>query len=237
MQCGQRIRGRSVRPDSSPSTAVPAIRQLTPSVGSGSEYLESSVRRAASQKKPLPDRYLTVAKHWLMCYIEDKGKGRPVRWKRAITCLLCVAGAGTSICSYRLSSQLQGDANGDWAVDVLDIQCVITALLSGEQGWSAADVNGDGTIDVLDYQAVLGQANTQGKPVPPPANSPDHPVLQAVMCAPPVHPMPLAVLALHAPPCKAKDQPVAAAPNQCSHRLKHDRYVLGLRPHAPPASC
>lgn len=186
---------------------------------------------------PRLNPFLTVAKHWLMCYIEDKGKGRPVRWNRTIICLLCVAAAGTSIAPYMYPSRLQGDANGDCAVDVVDIQCVITALLSGGGGLSAADVNGDGTIDVLDYQTVLGEASANGKPVPRLPKASGYPILQAVMCTPPALPVPLAMLALYEPPCEAKGQPVAASPIQFAHRLKHERYLLGLRSHAPPIPC
>ncbi len=62
-----------------------------------------------------------------------------------------------------------GDANGDTAVDVLDLQVVIAQVLGGASEKSPkADVNGDGRVDVRDFQCMLDltrQADT-GDPLP-----------------------------------------------------------------------
>ena len=49
---------------------------------------------------------------------------------------------------------LEGDVNGDGAVDVADISSIITVMANSSDD-SAADVNGDGAVDVADISAVI----------------------------------------------------------------------------------
>lgn len=49
---------------------------------------------------------------------------------------------------------IQGDVNGDEAVDVSDISSILTVMASGGTD-AAADVNGDGIVDVADISTVL----------------------------------------------------------------------------------
>ena len=53
-----------------------------------------------------------------------------------------------------LGGGMQGDVNGDGAVDVADISAIITVMASGVND-PAADVNGDGAVDVADISNVI----------------------------------------------------------------------------------
>jgi len=52
------------------------------------------------------------------------------------------------------NEQVEGDVNGDQAVDVADISSVITFMAAG-QYVPEADVNNDGTIDVADISSII----------------------------------------------------------------------------------
>lgn len=60
--------------------------------------------------------------------------------------------------SLPLYSTDQVDANGDRAVDVLDVQLVIAQVLQGDAALERADVNQDGHVDILDFQRILQEA-------------------------------------------------------------------------------
>jgi hypothetical protein len=74
------------------------------------------------------------------------------------------ADATPDIGSYEFASDNRPrcDVNGDGAVDVLDLQLVVNAVL-GIQGYGAGDINGDRNVDVLDLQllvnVILGAAS------------------------------------------------------------------------------
>lgn len=77
-------------------------------------------------------------------------------------CLLACAFACGSICAPIGFLLPTADLNGDWRVDVRDVQFVITrlALAHGQSG--VGDVNADGHIDVLDFQCILGKTRDTG---------------------------------------------------------------------------
>ena len=50
---------------------------------------------------------------------------------------------------------LPGDVNGDRAVDIADVNAVISAILSGAMT-GACDVNGDGSVNIADVNAIIG---------------------------------------------------------------------------------
>ena len=55
------------------------------------------------------------------------------------------------------NSYLPGDVNGDGEVNVLDINAVIEAILSGNTTYNGReDVNGDGEVNVLDANQIVG---------------------------------------------------------------------------------
>ena len=56
--------------------------------------------------------------------------------------------------SEKPAGQLQGDVNGDGAVDVADISAVIS-VMAGTADYPAADVNGDGAVDVADISNII----------------------------------------------------------------------------------
>ena len=130
--------------------------------------------------------------------------------------------------------QPDGDANGDLAVDVLDVQCVITALLEGGACTALADATHDGRIDVLDYQAILQQVNGKHDVPARDSDSSKQTCVKAI----------LRIAPYNAPMLAATVAPVRATPQRnplqtadalhFNHRLKHERYVRGLRSHAPP---
>lgn len=57
-----------------------------------------------------------------------------------------------------LRGVVQGDTNGDAAVDVLDLQHVIAEVLGTDVDMDHGDINHDGHVNVLDFQALLSQA-------------------------------------------------------------------------------
>jgi hypothetical protein len=58
-----------------------------------------------------------------------------------------------------IGSPLDGDVNGDGAVDGEDILACIDHIL-GKMSWGeVADVNQDGVVDVLDVQRIVGLVN------------------------------------------------------------------------------
>ena len=53
---------------------------------------------------------------------------------------------------------IEGDVNGDHAVDVADVACVISYLSGGVAvDKTAADVNNDGTVDVADIATIISK--------------------------------------------------------------------------------
>lgn len=63
---------------------------------------------------------------------------------------------------------VEGDTNGDQAVDVLDLQHVIAEVLGQDAAQAHGDVNHDGVVNVLDFQALLSEAQhaTSGDKTP-----------------------------------------------------------------------
>jgi len=57
---------------------------------------------------------------------------------------------------------LAADANGDGAVDFLDLNIVLSAFATSGPGVGAGDLNGDGTVDFLDLNLVLSQFGQTG---------------------------------------------------------------------------
>lgn len=53
-------------------------------------------------------------------------------------------------------SGMDGDVNGDGAVNIGDINYIISHILSPKQGDMSADVNGDGNVNISDINAVIG---------------------------------------------------------------------------------
>ena len=60
----------------------------------------------------------------------------------------------TAIGQFYLSFTTPGDVNGDWLVDLFDLQHLVNVLLGLETN-ARADVNGDTRIDVLDLQRLV----------------------------------------------------------------------------------
>ena len=58
---------------------------------------------------------------------------------------------------FRHSPEMPGDANGDMKVDVNDIQCIISFMMSDIESieFTNADVNNDGIINILDIVATV----------------------------------------------------------------------------------
>jgi hypothetical protein len=58
--------------------------------------------------------------------------------------------------AYNAKATNRGDVNGDYAVDVVDVNNVYSGIIAGETAKSlpSADVDGDGAIDVVDVNAV-----------------------------------------------------------------------------------
>ena len=72
----------------------------------------------------------------------------------ALVAVLAMSGAFTEGKLFATA----GDANGDFAVDVLDLQFVVAQVFSSAVEDPRADVNADGRVDVLDVQCILNQA-------------------------------------------------------------------------------
>ena len=60
--------------------------------------------------------------------------------------------------AYSHSMLATGDVNGDGAIDIADVNCVINVILGGS-GWNdydgTPDVNGDNAIDIADVNAII----------------------------------------------------------------------------------
>ena len=55
-----------------------------------------------------------------------------------------------------LPDDVEGDVNGDGAVNVADISSIISVMAGdNEELRAAADVNGDGNVDVADISTVI----------------------------------------------------------------------------------
>ena len=53
-------------------------------------------------------------------------------------------------------SDINGDVNGDGAVNIGDVNYIIGHILSPKAGDLSADVNGDGNVNISDINAVIG---------------------------------------------------------------------------------
>ena len=71
---------------------------------------------------------------------------------------------------------VEGDVNGDNAVDVADIASIISIMATGSAGDSpaSADVNGDGTVDVADIATVISIMAGTATSTLPAANDEGH---------------------------------------------------------------
>jgi len=58
--------------------------------------------------------------------------------------------------AYLAKATFRGDVDGDFAVDVVDVNKVYTGIIAGEDSNSlpSADVDGDGAIDVVDVNTI-----------------------------------------------------------------------------------
>lgn len=90
--------------------------------------------------------------------------------ERFITYLSVLALVAAPLTSRAPCDCETGDANGDRAVNIHDIQTIISHILHGTHPQNHGDINRDGRIDVLDFQFVLVQAiqSTEHKEEPPP---------------------------------------------------------------------
>ena len=48
-----------------------------------------------------------------------------------------------------------GDVNGDYEVNIADVNAAIDIILGGNGGTTVADVNGDGEVNIADVNAVI----------------------------------------------------------------------------------
>lgn len=79
------------------------------------------------------------------------------------------------------------DANGDRAVDVLDVQLVISQVLHGDSPHANADVNADGRVDILDFQRILQEAQETQAEEPIEDSTPNDAVIVRAPDAPVTH--------------------------------------------------
>ena len=126
------------------------------------------------------------------------------------------------------------DTNGDRAVNVLDMQRVVAAVLE-DAGNRGDDVNGDGRVDVLDFQCIL-EAAREGDTGPAPS-APDP--LQGNMPPRLLHLKGLTMAHVPVPVPLADDSDARwRCTGTCEYAVKsgprEGRYLLGLTPHAPP---
>jgi len=49
-----------------------------------------------------------------------------------------------------------GDANGDGALDILDVVIIVDNIVTGGEYLQVTDMNDDGSIDVLDIIIIVG---------------------------------------------------------------------------------
>jgi len=93
-----------------------------------------------------------------------------VKVYQVLTYALALSLVALGLCQPDLALIEGADANGDRAVDVLDVQTVVARVLGYSAPGGCADVNSDGAIDVLDLQCILAQlthADAPQKQVPP----------------------------------------------------------------------
>jgi len=128
-----------------------------------------------------------------------------------------------------------GDANGDHAVDVLDVQTVVARVLSDVSPDGCADVNSDGAIDILDLQCILAQlthADAPHKQVPPESKPDaripaDHSLRVPVVLADAAGFVPREGVLPASTPYRSVD-PFSGISTQT------ERYLFTLTPNAPP---
>ncbi len=91
------------------------------------------------------------------------------RWLKWINPLCVMALAIAPLAGFMISPRISGDLNRDGAVDILDVQSGILAVVSGAA--PMGDLNQDGRTDILDIQrmlSLLAQGEGQmGSPVEP----------------------------------------------------------------------
>ncbi len=138
---------------------------------------------------------------------------------------------------FRTTVAPSGDANGDDTVDVLDVQCVVAALLAEGGRPDSADVNRDGRVDVLDYQAIIASAHGGEGNAPPEGPAP----VQAAgshLAKTTFALTGASRAALHPPALFAR--PGRTGERNSGNALSLSRlcrYQLCLTPHAPPHPC
>jgi len=129
------------------------------------------------------------------------------------------------------------DTNGDWVVDVRDVQNAVTQVLHGSSPDRRADVNADGRVDVLDLQRILAEA-TQAEA--PEKDSPTEPKPKSTAPVGRYVPAPPVLCCTIAPKSEPGEQGPAtrwarlAASVTISPRT--ERFLFTLTPHAPPLS-
>ena len=148
---------------------------------------------------------------------------------------LAIAMTLVAVAGIPASSEAEGDTNGDQQINVLDVQTVVSHVLSGPPGAAPSDVNGDGRVDVLDLQRILAQAAHADRPNPKP---PNHGRPDATVPVRPEVPAPLALALCVVSPLETEQ--AAACSRRCGHErpvaiaAQTERYLLNLTPHAPP---
>lgn len=142
--------------------------------------------------------------------------------------LLALALLAAGVLSPLLS---QGPASAQ--IDVLDLQQISTALLSGQMPNAKADFNHDGRVDILDFQCAVnlaaGQADSGDAPTPPTApaqQAPTREISRICLAIQGISLLNIPVLSAgHTP------QPVAVVQTATPSELLHQ---LGLSANAPP---
>lgn len=86
--------------------------------------------------------------------------------RKVVPSILALAGVMVSVLAVPVPVNVACDANGDRAVDVRDLQVVISVVLEGVHGSQVADVNRDGCVDIRDFQRILQQAQASDAPMP-----------------------------------------------------------------------
>jgi hypothetical protein len=127
------------------------------------------------------------------------------------------------------------DVNQDDAVNVLDLQRLLTGMFAETSAPGAADLNGDGLIDVLDLQLLIAHTHDADAP-----ESPEQPVPAPVgMLSAQPQPYQPRVLAL-APNSHPPLPPAQAHPGVRRGEVFPTaqpstlRFLFQLTPHAPP---
>jgi len=84
-----------------------------------------------------------------------------MRFKMVFDCAVaCSVMISATVGSFS-AAKCNGDINGDYRVDIRDVQTLLSEMLSGVIPENEADVNTDGQIDVCDLQFMLAQINVQ----------------------------------------------------------------------------